>query len=104
MHSKKQYITPVSLILLAGYVFSALFVSFSHNHEINGSFHDDCPACQWNLQAKDEDTVTKSFVRPLILPPYLSFEHITELIVMYSNLTDCTEIHPRGPPCPHFFS
>ncbi len=41
------------LFFLALYTTLSLFVDLFHNHDADYQFHDNCPACQWNIQAQD---------------------------------------------------
>ena len=43
-----------------------------HDHEIDGEYHDDCPACRWQVQALGDDpqanTVSLDVVNPFNPP------------------------------------
>lgn len=57
---KKRHTT--LLLILGLYAAIALFVEYTHNHEMDSIFHDDCPACLWETQLRNKDTIT-----PLLL-------------------------------------
>lgn len=97
-NSKKIFKILISLSVIAAYIVIALFLPFLHAHDADTSFHDDCPACQWELQAKSDDCYTLSLVRHSCLPlqnglPHY-FQHtciLPQQIFISANLT-------RGPP------
>ncbi|MBN2104023.1 hypothetical protein JW835_08300 [bacterium] len=46
------------LFVLGLYLAISLFVGFAHNHDMDGTYHDDCPACLWEIQFRNTDTTT----------------------------------------------
>ena len=40
-------------ILLVNYVAVSLIVCLSHSHDPDNRFHDNCPACQWQIQSQE---------------------------------------------------
>ena len=55
--NKKHFLGSVFVV---GYISALSFVGIvGHNHPINGGIHDNCPACQWEIQAKAEDNYAK---------------------------------------------
>lgn len=52
----KKLILSIAGFLLITYIFVGLFCSLFHNHEADLKFHDNCPACQWEVQSQNADT------------------------------------------------
>lgn len=46
----------VILSVLMHYLVVGLIVGLFHNHEEDLRFHDNCPACQWEVQSQNPDT------------------------------------------------
>lgn len=42
----------VYLLILAAYLFFALFAPLLHNHDFDGCDHDNCQACHWDAVAQ----------------------------------------------------
>lgn len=65
-------------ILLLNYVSVGLAVPFLHDHDFECRFHDDCPACHWQIQSQEDNTTHQAILdglsRPFILIGYLSDE------------------------------
>lgn len=86
-------------VFTIGYVFALSLIGIEgHNHAIDGSFHDNCPACQWEIQTKSDDTVTaailKNVEQALILKEHLQLEiNITAKNQFFKVLN-----HSRAPP------
>ena len=47
---------------LAIYAFIALFISQLHFHEPDVTFHENCPACVWQIHAQDDDTTVVDII------------------------------------------
>jgi len=46
----------ILILLLLHYVFVGMVCGLFHNHEEDLVFHDNCPACQWEVQSQNADT------------------------------------------------
>jgi len=62
--------------LLLHYVLIGLVVGLLHNHEEDLKFHDNCPACQWEIQSQSRDTALLDVVHLLQLHQDVS-THLT---------------------------
>ena len=62
--------TLLLVLLLSNYATICSISCLSHNHEFDGSFHDNCPACQWDTQSQAENTsvnaVLEGYHDPLV--------------------------------------
>ncbi|MCK4539077.1 MAG: hypothetical protein KAV42_09815 [Candidatus Krumholzibacteria bacterium] len=71
---RPQLAVIIAMIMLVSYLSVALGAELTHNHEHDGYFHDDCPACQWNIQHQSdspEDAGVINFIaNPLQLTQY----------------------------------
>lgn len=86
------------LCILLVYFGIALFVPFLHNHPSDTHFHDDCPACHWDLQAKYDDVVTASILLEIMAPLSRTPDTILEFAVFYAPQHCTISIATRGPP------
>ena len=86
------------LLLLSNYAALTLFISLNHNHEPDFIFHDNCPACQWELQKKSDDTCTKTILNALIDP--LDFTCYTPIntTIIIDKQDFRTDNFSRAPP------
>ncbi|MBN2415928.1 hypothetical protein JXO52_08800 [bacterium] len=91
-----QQIISAGIILI--YIGVALFVPFLHTHAADAHFHDNCPACQWELQAKNDDAVTSSILLEIDLPLSPSRDSIEEHSVPFAHQLFASSISTRGPP------
>ncbi len=88
-----------SLILLLGNFTTIYSIScLSHNHEFDWSFHENCPACQWDTQFQAENTgvnaVLDAFHDPLVYldqAPFIQFHLFNKQIFFSGNFS-------RAPP------
>lgn len=62
--------------LLLHYAVIALFISLAHYHETDCQFHDNCPACVWEIQARDTDSVTTQALASISDPDLWIFPFI----------------------------
>ena len=58
----------ILLLLLGNYSAVCLVTCVSHNHEPDFNFHDNCPACQWQVQSQQDDTYTNVILDALLDP------------------------------------
>jgi len=98
MRNKKQKHFWGSFFVI-GYVSALSFIGVvGHNHLVDGSLHDNCPACQWDMQTKAEDNTAKVILEVirshLIRNEFVPFEHIFLIKQDYS----CVLIQERAPP------
>ena len=87
-------------VLILTYICIALFVPFLHNHVADASFHDNCPACQWELQAKHDDVFIASILLQTLAPLAESGELITVQAPDIKNQFRFLSDPVRGPPVP----
>lgn len=67
------------LVFVFAYAVALCYIGIvGHNHPFDGEFHDNCPACHWELQTKAEDTTTLSMIESFqnSIPDYDWFECI----------------------------
>ena len=64
MNSKLLFI----VLFLIHFIAVTPLADLGHDHEIDGEYHDDCPACRWQVQALGDDpqanTVSIDVVKP----------------------------------------
>ena len=75
----RKYLQNFLYPLLIIYFFISSLSSVFHNHEEDFSFHDDCPACIWELQSQSDFSEVLSFINSLLNPVeqirfYVDFE------------------------------
>ncbi len=42
------------ITLFLCYLFAGIIAPLCHSHETDGHFHDNCPACQWELSHQND--------------------------------------------------
>lgn len=94
MFSKHRKI--FSVIAIFGVLFVAIVHPFMHQHEIDGTFHSDCPGCMMDLFFSSE---TASFFDVLLVSPFFS------IAVPDPGMVTClgtlSVLYLRGPPTYH---
>lgn len=97
--SKKIYIQIVGAVFLSVYLFTACLILLDgHNHEIDGRFHDNCPACQWEAQAQDYDPVQRVIMETIHIQ-HIRFSGFRESNDIAEYAADMTaNIQSRAPP------
>ena len=86
------------LSFLALYITLSLFVDLFHNHDADYHFHDNCPACQWNIQAQDNHSEYEVILEYILR----SIEH-SQIVFFYESFLYCdnhltTHHFSRAPP------
>lgn len=85
-------------LLLGIYLCVCLITGISHSHAPDISFHDHCPACQWEIQNQDEDSCTNA-IHEALLDPLVCIDKITiPLIQDEYHLFFPDSHHSRAPP------
>ena len=72
--------------------------SLSHDHEIDGEYHDNCPACRWEVQALGDDPQTNTVFIDLVNPFYQSGRHYVIRLILLKDQSILTADHSRAPP------
>ena len=86
------------LFFLALYTTLSLFVDLFHNHDADYRFHDNCPACQWTIQAQENHSEYEVILEYILR----SIQH-SQIDVFYESFSfedNHLTTHPfsRAPP------
>jgi len=92
----KQKILLIGLI--GYYTIICLFSYLGHNHAPDFNFHDSCPACQWEVQAKEDDGYTQALMASFFHPLVLYEERAVRLFQIFISNVDLTINTSRAPP------
>jgi len=97
--SSKIFLRNMLVVLFVGhYVAVGLFAYFCHNHEPDFSFHDNCPACQWQVQTQNDDT-SISTVLDALIDPLVLLDHTPLIQSIVLTKQDFQNNHfARAPP------
>ena len=52
--SRISWHTFLLTLIIFNYMGVCIGSSLSHNHKPSTTFHDDCPACQWEIQSQED--------------------------------------------------
>lgn len=98
LNKNNRFQITLLLFFLALYTTLSLFVDFFHDHDADYRFHDNCPACQWNIQAQDNHSEYEVILEYILH----SIEHSQRAVFNESYLFQNNQliIHhfPRAPP------
>ena len=72
MRKQKGFLSVLSLFILCQYLTISFIATFGHNHEPDANFHDNCPACQWEIQKNSDDNCTKTILNLLLDPLFFN--------------------------------
>ena len=87
-----------SLILLLSYLLVGFLSVFCHDHATDHTFHDDCPACQWQVLALDNTLSLKAIQAVMVEIAQSTRETTAEFIQTYAS-QDAETLYPtRAPP------
>ncbi len=99
LHIKKNTLVLFILILLfSGYGLDVSLVAFAHDHEPVIGYVDNCPACQWEIQFKENDTYIQPILNAINNPLLLNLETPVYHTLQYNTLIYITSKSPRSPP------
>lgn len=96
LYKHTKYFIPI--LLLTHYLFVSLAVSFFHTHEADLNFHDNCPACQWDIQAKDSDTTMAVVWHVLLNSLQSQSTRLEDNTVLNPQAILIENRSPRAPP------
>ena len=72
--------------------------TIGHVHDIDGSFHDNCPACQWELQVQNENTILTTIWDIIDNPIHDSNFRFSQEANPHVNQIYLSNILSRAPP------
>jgi len=86
------------ILLLVNYISVGILTFISHNHEPDFDFHENCPACKWQVQSQQNDTSTSTVLDALI-DPLVFIDHTPTIqsIVLTKQNFQTTNLS-RAPP------
>ncbi|OVE79416.1 hypothetical protein BVY01_02650 [bacterium I07] len=85
-------------LLLIAYMAVSLLLCFNHNHEIDFSFHDNCPACVWDNQVQNDDSTESEVFKIIEFSIELSFSTFIEIDECNSHHEFNPQLLSRPPP------
>ena len=88
----------LAAIIAVAYLTAGIISEFVHDHEFDGSYHDDCIACQWNQLHQDYSSGLVDFIKAFCDPLQLvGFREFLEIPV---SVAECCVINfwSRAPP------
>ena len=87
------------VVLFVGhYVALGLLAYFCHDHEPDFNFHDNCPACHWQVQTQNDDT-SISTVLDALIDPLILVDHTPLIQSIVLTKQDFQNNHfARAPP------
>ncbi len=88
----------IIFILLSSYGLDVAIVAFSHDHEPVIDYEDNCPACQWEIQSKENDVYLQTIWNTLHNSLFINFETPVYQILLYKFFINITTLSPRSPP------
>lgn len=86
------------LVLSTSYGLDISLVSLAHDHEPVIDYDDNCPACQWEIQTKENDAYLQPILNAIKNPLLINFETPIYQTLIFNNFIDVTSQLPRSPP------
>lgn len=88
------------VICLAFYLTVSFGAEFSHTHEPDIEFHDNCPACQWQVLYMDDFSQVHEVLNVPDAPlDLIGYEYYSQLLVFPSDILSFS-CSSRAPPLP----
>jgi len=97
---KANFLIFILLILLSSYGLDVTIVAFAHDHEPLIDYEDNCPACQWEIQSKENDVYLQTIWNTLQNSLFINFDTPIYQILHYKSFINITTLSPRSPPSP----
>ena len=96
--TKSIYFRFLFVVCLAFYLTVSFGAEFSHTHEPDIEFHDNCPACQWQVLHMDDFSQIQEILNALGAPlDLIGYEYYSQLLVFPSEILSFS--YPsRAPP------
>jgi hypothetical protein len=88
------------LVFLAYYLSACIGADLAHNHEPDSDFHNDCPACQWDVLYQNDFSGAYKTLNALVDPlRSLGYkQYILSLVLPSENYS--ISYFSRAPPLP----
>jgi hypothetical protein len=88
----------ILLLFLSNYLAVSALVSLGHDHDADFDFHEQCPACQWQVQSQEDFSDILSVITAL-LDPLIVVDENPEVCVLVLPQKDAVSIYfSRAPP------
>ena len=95
---KISWRTLLLILLLVNNIRVCILAFISHNHEFDFDFHENCPACQWQVQSHSDDTCTSEVLDTLLDPlVFIDRTPIIQSILLIKQNFQSTNLS-RAPP------
>jgi len=98
LNKKTNLILFILFVLITSYSLDISLVSLAHDHETVIDYEDHCPACQWEIQTKENDVYLQPILNAITNPLVINFETPIYQTLVYNNLIYVTSQSPRSPP------
>ncbi len=85
-------------LTLINFLITGLTIDLNHDHEIDFLAHRDCPACQWELLAKDTDSDTSCSMQAINLALIPSDTYSSLEILSHKTQIVLNNTPSRAPP------
>ncbi|MBU8920486.1 MAG: hypothetical protein KOO63_01380 [Bacteroidales bacterium] len=95
---RTQLTVIIATIMLLSYLSVALGAELTHNHEDDGYFHDDCPACQWNIHHLSDSPEDAGVINFLADPLHVAQYNVVEHSLTLPDKILITLCSSRAPP------
>ena len=96
--NKKILVKSLQYFILGFYFVVTLFSFLGHNHELDGHFHDNCPACQWEIQTFENDTISGDILSAFSYALQYSGQHFINQNIYFLNQYFHSTKLSRAPP------
>ena len=87
-----------TILFLFYFIAATPLASLCHNHEIDGDYHDDCPACRWEVQSLGDDPQTNTEFIALARPYQKPGHHCVTQRFLAIDQPILAADHSRAPP------
>ncbi|MFO7890988.1 MAG: hypothetical protein R6V04_11680 [bacterium] len=95
---KDSFLIFILFVLLSSYGLDISLVALAHDHNPVIDYEDNCPACQWEIQTKENDVFLQSLLNALQNPLLINLETLTYQTLIYNTFIYITSQLPRSPP------
>ena len=95
---KNTFVLFILILLFSSYGLDVSLVAFAHDHEPVIGYVDNCPACQWEIQFKENDVYIQPILNAIKNPLLINFETPYYQILIYHTFIYINSQSPRSPP------
>ena len=80
---KSLWYSLLVLLFVANYSSVCFIACLAHNHESDIHLHDNCPACQWDVQSQDDFSEANAILNAIDDPlDFIGYKPLNQIVIL----------------------